>query len=270
MTRSAGSPPQFWSPFWPIWSRSAVPPRGEGRDSFLKPKPRSCRRIRAGTRLRGALLPSSFSPEVRRCVFRCSDRGLCLRSQVDPRVPSANDKLNPESSGSPDGAETTRWGLQPEHRRHGRRQRHESRRGRGKVSVVPPVLGFGGCSTMRTSTPWWSAPRTTITRSLRWQCWTAGARCTAKAGHPTIFGGTNPRRQSEEHGLVTQTGNQIHSSTNYRRVVELIRSERSDPSTKSITGAGSVWDTQTLAQARTGSAGTELRPVGGSGRMGQV
>lgn len=45
-------------------------------------------------------------------------------------------------------------------------------------------------------------------------------------------------------GLVTQTGNQIHSSTNYRRVVELIRSGAIGPVHEVHHWAGSVWDTK--------------------------
>jgi len=45
-------------------------------------------------------------------------------------------------------------------------------------------------------------------------------------------------------GLVTQTGNQIHSSTNYRRVVELVRSGAIGPVREVHHWAGSVWDTK--------------------------
>ncbi|MBN8248076.1 MAG: Gfo/Idh/MocA family oxidoreductase [Verrucomicrobia bacterium] len=45
-------------------------------------------------------------------------------------------------------------------------------------------------------------------------------------------------------GLVTQTGNQIHSSTNYRRVVELVRSGAIGPVREVHHWAGSVWETK--------------------------
>ena len=45
-------------------------------------------------------------------------------------------------------------------------------------------------------------------------------------------------------GLVTQTGNQIHSSGNYRRVVELIRSGAIGPVHEVHHWAGTVWETK--------------------------
>ncbi|MCW5558810.1 MAG: Gfo/Idh/MocA family oxidoreductase [Verrucomicrobiae bacterium] len=45
-------------------------------------------------------------------------------------------------------------------------------------------------------------------------------------------------------GLVTQTGNQIHSSTNYRRVVELVRSGAIGPVREVHHWTGSVWETK--------------------------
>ncbi|MEN9677192.1 MAG: hypothetical protein RIS76_3088 [Verrucomicrobiota bacterium] len=45
-------------------------------------------------------------------------------------------------------------------------------------------------------------------------------------------------------GLVTQTGNQIHSGTNYRRVVELIRAGAIGPVREVHHWAGSTWETK--------------------------
>ncbi len=47
-------------------------------------------------------------------------------------------------------------------------------------------------------------------------------------------------------GLPTQTGNQIHSEANYRRVVELIRSGAIGPVHEVHHWAGSIWDTRPL------------------------
>lgn len=63
---------------------------------------------------------------------------------------------------------------------------------------------------------------------------------------------TEMRRMEEvarKSGLQTQTGNQIHSTRNYRRVVELIQGNVIGPVTEVHHWAGSVWETKPWPQA---------------------
>jgi predicted dehydrogenase len=56
-------------------------------------------------------------------------------------------------------------------------------------------------------------------------------------------------RKVAASGRVTQTGNQIHAGTNYRRVVELVRSGAIGPVREVHHWAGSTWDTRPLPPA---------------------
>lgn len=63
---------------------------------------------------------------------------------------------------------------------------------------------------------------------------------------------TEMRRMEEvarKSGLQTQTGNQIHSTRNYRRVVELIQGNVIGPVTEVHHWAGSVWESKPWPQA---------------------
>ena len=53
---------------------------------------------------------------------------------------------------------------------------------------------------------------------------------------------------AKKSGVVTQTGNQIHATANYRRVVELVQSGAIGPVREVHHWAGSVWETKPFPQ----------------------
>ena len=85
----------------------------------------------------------------------------------------------------------------------------------------------------------------------------------------TISEGRALAAKVRKSGRVTQTGNQIHSEQNYRRVVELIRSGAIGEVSEVHHWAGSVWETKPLPAAEPIPAGLDyeqwlgpVQPVG--------
>ncbi len=103
-----------------------------------------------------------------------------------------------------------------------------------------PITISGSCWSRRRSTPLSWRSRTTRTRLPRRPRCAREARLLRKAPHPHRPRGALYRGAAKKQKRVTQMGTQIHAGSNYRRVVELVKSAGSAPSARYTFGAARI------------------------------